>query len=584
MEGLRMVVVAGLLAAIGSVHAATPFMAAAVPVGSVDVQLCPTEVVTVGVPRLVTFGLPLPRGSLSVAQLSTLRALKAGVEQAAYVDQLTPWRHRSNPALDATSVRVARVQLQYSFSASACETLTVSWGGTPRTLTIPTLTPPRNGWHMASSGTFAVADAVDEPDVLAVLPSAWLAKGVLKGVQNLPFDVSVGNARDNPATMDATEHWSGFVELDHAQKNNFYNIINSDDPLVTVANRCPYKTDYEPWLYDRSATMYALYIRSGSALALREAVRASDFYADHLTAAGFFSLKDGDTKYVYAENLAYTAWLTGDTTQLGKLAAVIAAHDTFPDVWVTNPDRFWTERHAAFKLLANTIAWEVNGGNAQRDKVNNEIAELVRHQNGADGAIPQPVGYVDGGLYHLGTQHDYDWAETAYGASSWMSVLLTDAVLRAYSSAEDPASANFLRRLGNFLQASVVTTDEHSYDTYEAPLALPRYAMLSNGTDGQVNYEDIEHAIDVAAGIAWAAYFADLTGQPSAALRSTAMHLYESYDIGVNYWVRPAGPASGLPAFRVAPWRKWGWEHRVAVGFGWAMNASSDAIFANGFQ
>jgi hypothetical protein len=216
--------------------------------------------------------------------------------------------------------------------------------------------------------------------------------------------------------------------------------------------------------------------------------------------------------------------------------------------------------------------------------VNNEIAELVRHQNGADGAIPQPAGYVDGGLYHLGTQHDYDWAETSYGASSWMSVLLTDAVLRAYSGAEDLPSAHFLRRLGNFQQASVITTPNHSFDTYEAPLALPRYAMLSNGTDGQVNFEDIEHAIDVAAGVAWAAYFADLTGHPSAGLRSTAMQLYASYDIGVNFWIRPAGPASGLPAFRVAPWRKWGWEHRVSVGFGWAMNASSDVIFANGFQ
>jgi len=165
-----------------------------------------------------------------------------------------------------------------------------------------------------------------------------------------------------------------------------------------------------------------------------------------------------------------------------------------------------------------------------------------------------------------------------------MSVLLVDAALRAYSTAEDAPTAQLIRRLGNFLHASVVITPEHSYDTYEDALPLPRYAMLSDGSDGQRNYEDIEHALDVAAGIAWAGYFADLTGQPDARLRQRAIDLYFSYDIGVNYWIRPGGPASGLTAYRVAPWRKWGWEQRVSVGFGWAMGAGGDSIFANGFD
>jgi hypothetical protein len=111
--------------------------------------------------------------------------------------------------------------------------------------------------------------------------------------------------------------------------------------------------------------------------------------------------------------------------------------------------------------------------------------------------------------------------------------------------------------------------------------------MLSNGADGQVNESDVEHALDVAAGTAWANYFAVLSGQPDAALAEVTEDLYFTYDIGVNFWIRPSGPASGLPAYRISPWRKYGWEHRVSGGLGWAVagaTATVDAIFSNGFD
>jgi hypothetical protein len=141
-----------------------------------------------------------------------------------------------------------------------------------------------------------------------------------------------------------------------------------------------------------------------------------------------------------------------------------------------------------------------------------------------------------------------------------------------------------VRRLGNFLSAATITTLDHMYDTYEDTLALPRYAMLSNGADGQVNAEDVEHALDVASGLAWAAYFADVQGFPAQTLHDRANAVYFTYDTSVNYWIRPGAPAAGATAFRVSPWRKWGWEHRVAAGFGWAMAATGDTVFADGFE
>jgi hypothetical protein len=577
--------VAGLIAvSAGCAFAVEPFIAPAVPNGSLSVQLVPTEVVNPGSNRLVTFGVPFPRGSITTAGLATLRVLKGGQEIPAHVSQMTPWRHRGNAALDGTSVRVARVQIQYAFAASAPESITLSWGGTPRQQDVPALVSARNGWHTVSSGSFVASDSVQEPDVYAVLPKSWLSLGMLKGVRSIAFDDSNTEPRDNPTTNSGIAHWPEYQEADRALKNNFYASINEDDPGVTPGNQCHYKTEYEPWLYDRATSMFVLYERSGFYKALREAVRASDFYTDHINSGGYFSLKNGDTKYVYAENLAYRYWLTGDDTALDHLSAIVSAQSGFNDAWSPGMG-FWTERHAAFKLLAYQVDYEINGG-SQAGNVATLVGRMVSHQNGANGQIPQPSGYVDGGLYHLGSQHDGDWANGSYGASGWMSMLVVDAMLRAYSTSEDPAIANFIRRMGNFLRVATINTTDHMYN-FGGPLALPRYAMLSNGADGQMSSSDVEHALDVAAGLAWANYFAELTQQSDPRLADTAEDLYFTYDEGVNYWIRPGGPAAGLPAYRTSPWRKFGWEHRVSGGLGWAMNAATvdaDMVFANGFD
>ncbi|SFN00418.1 hypothetical protein [Dokdonella immobilis] len=574
-----------LLAFASCVFAAEPFLAPAVSSGSISVQLVPTEVVAPGNSTLVTFGVPFPRGSINQAGLATVRVFKGGNEVPAFVDQLTPWRHRLDPALDGTSVRVARIQIHNAFSGSAAETVTVSWGGAARQLNVTTLTPVRSAWHTVTSGSFIASDNVQEPDVYAVLPKDWLSLGALKGNRSVPFDASNNEARDNPFTNSAIDHWPAYYEADRAAKNNFYSLINEDDAAVTAANQCKYKTDYEPWLYDRASSMFTLYFRSGFYKSLREAVRASDFYTDHVNASGFFDLKNGDTKYVYAENLAYRYWLTGDDAALTRLSAIVSAQAGFGDNW-TPATGFWTERHAAFKLLANQISYEINGG-SQATVVATLVGRLVTHQNGANGQIPQPTGFVDGGLYHYGSQHDGDWADGALGASSWMSVLVVDAMLRAYSTSEDPAIANFVRRMGNFLRVATITTTDHGYDNYGGALALPRYAVLSNGVDGQVDASDVEHGLDVAAATAWANYFAELTQQPDPRLAEVTEDLYFTYDTGVNFWIRPNGPGSGLPAYRVSPWRKYGWEHRVSGGLGWAVLASTsspDPVFANGFD
>lgn len=587
-----------VLVALPAAAGVPEFFAPAQPSGRIVVRLHPMENVTPGTNRLVTFGVPFPRGSVTVAGLATLRVLSGGTEVPAFVEQLTPWRHATNPAIDGQSVRVARVQIHHTFAVGypAHEDVMVEWGFTNRLANVPTLENPRNGWHLVTTGSFVGADGVNEPDVYAVLPRTHLAKGAVRPLRMQPIERSVTEPRSNPATMDAIETWPDFLEQEHAQKNNFYSVINEDDPLVTPANRCPYKTDSEPWLYDRASTMYLLYMRTGFLKALREAVRHAEFYRLKLypagtnppAAVGCFSLKNPDpggyigsngTMYAYAEPLAYQHWLTGDPVALTAIPWIVNCHEESGDEpmrW-SNGASAWTERHSALRLLASIVAYEVTGNTTYRDNMLTFRSDLLWHQNGGGGAIPP--GGVDGGLWHWLQQHEGQPDPTMI-ASPWMSALMVDAMVRTYSMTEDVNVGHFVRRMGTFLKAATKFVDPTLYD-YNGQLREVDYITYINGGTWPDEGTTPEHALELAASLGWASYFGNLLGAPDPTVRQAAMDTYFTYDVGVNYWIRPAGPQSGLTAFRVSPWRKWGWEHRPAGSLSFTIG---DVIFEDGYE
>jgi hypothetical protein len=567
--------------------------------GSLTVRLYPMENVTAGSSRLVTFGVPFTRGSITTAGLAKLRVLKGAVEVPAYVEALTPWRHATNPAHDGTSVRVARVQIQYSFTTlyPGFETITVEWGVTDRTQSLPSLQNPRTGWHTVTSGTFVAADGVQEPDVFAVFPKTHLTKGSLRPMRMSPFDDSVVEARDNPAVMDATEHWPGQVELDHAHKNNFYTHINEDSPGLPAGVLCPYKDPAsagEPWLFDRASNMFVLYMRSGYLKPLREAVRAAEFYRLKLyppgttpaSAVGCFSLKNpspggyigsNGTMYVYGESLAYLHWLTGDPQAAAALPWTVSCHEANGDgaiQWSPGAGS-WTERHNAIRLGTNTVYWEVTGDSAARTRIQTMAGHFIWHQDGAGGQIP--ANRLDGALYHYGSQHG-DGTANALVASSWMSVLLNDSMVRLYAFTEDPAIARFVKRLGQWQKAALTFGPDHQYDNAPGDLWYPRYMVALDGTPDPADGDPVdEHSLEVAVNIAWGDYFGRLLGEPDATLTPRTADLYLTYDYGVNFWTRPAAPPVNT-AFRISPWRKWNWEHRPAGHLSWLMAQNKRAL------
>jgi hypothetical protein len=437
LRGLVVAAAVGLFSIVG----ANPFYASPVPDGELAIKIHPTEGWGSGTTSIVTFGMPFPRGSVRVEDLPRIRLLNAQRQEVpVYVEALTPWRHAVDQSKNGTSLRVVRLQFQHSPNVSHpnFETFYVEWGRNARNANRTNLVDPRNSWHMVTNGSFLAADNVREPNVFAVLPAQWLSRGLLRVGQMQPFDAEVSDARDSPTVMDATAHYPGYREQQYAMKNFFYTAINefASDTPPTPERQMPYRTDFDTWLYDRASTFYALYYRSGSFKALREAVRNAEFYRLQLypagtlpgVAVGAFKLKvpalepsnprmyvgSNATMYSYGEPLAHIHWTTGDNAMFDPIKWVAKVHEdgaSEPVRWAASPGSVgYTERHAAFRLMAHVMAYEMFGDSAlvigktysYKDRMLEMMANLRWHQDGADGQIP--ANRVDGALWKDGRQ------------------------------------------------------------------------------------------------------------------------------------------------------------------------------------
>ncbi|MBK7926484.1 MAG: hypothetical protein IPJ98_03050 [Bryobacterales bacterium] len=472
---------------------------------------------------------------------------------------------------------------------SAAEDIVVEWGKQPRTLQADNLRDPREGWRRVTSGTFVAADNVSEPDVLATLPASYLAQVGMRSMRMLPFDAGIAEARMDPQlslNADPGARWT----YQEAAKNFFFAIINEDDPRVTAANRCAYKTAFEPWLYDRAAAMYSLYLQSGFLKPLREAVRHSDFYAAQLypagttpaEAVGLFRLKTPVASswaavgnylmYSSNENLAYAYWLTGDDSYREPIRWVAQAYLMHETSLRWSPVAAnWTERNAGMALNAMPIAYEVLGDAVYKDQMLKILADLRWHHYGADGALPE--NRIPGGLYHYGDQHDPEEARAGeLIASPWMSVLVASAAARAFGVTEDPGTAEFLRRLGSFLAAAAKRDNQHGYSTAASELRYFDYLTFFDGSSHtRAGGEGVEHALDVASAAGLSYYFSRYLGATDDQLKTLTSDLLATHMVGVRSWTRPAGPQSGLPAYRVSPWRKYAWQYGPSPSVFWTL-------------
>lgn len=237
---------------------AAEFFAPAQPSGSVALSICPTEGITGS--KLVTFGMPFTRGSVTEAQLANVRLMTGTTEVPAFVESLTPWRHFTDTAIDGQSVRVARVQFTWTITAAfpACDTATLEWGGQARTQDIATLTDPRTAWHSVVDVRWGTTSQVSEPDVFVLLPKAHLVKGALNFQHGVPFDDSISETRDDPQTIkDGDAAASVEKRWQYYWKNNFFSHIG-EDVLTDLHQQAQWKADKLTFTVNPATNLFTL--------------------------------------------------------------------------------------------------------------------------------------------------------------------------------------------------------------------------------------------------------------------------------------------------------------------------------------
>ena len=510
------------------------------PNGTVTVTLHPSGGAPSGSPVVVAFGLPLPRGAVS--DVSTLRVLDgSGSEIASHVEELVRWQSLATPA-PASTVRAALIYVERTFAGAPLE-IQVEYGAT-RALELGAQPPARSSW-VSVSDEYPASANVKEPIAYATLPPEWLSACLLR-------------SRSTVAGADPAWKW-----FDDFYAGAGRTAVNDVDPGVTEL--IDYETDYEPWLFDRSMTLFGLYVRTGDVKWLRHAHRSAQFYASHLDGSGSFDLKGEDLKYSYGQSLLVDLMLTGDVDLLDPIERVATAAAKWNATYQPSSN-FWTERHQTYALLGALSAFEATGKSEHADRAR-EVAKA------SFSLAKSPVG----GWANDGCMlHEFDDHEGAGGSqpvcSPWMSALFADAAFRYYLYSEDPEALEFLVSLGQYVAQHGVYEDTIDGQTRMLPWYLSS-SVVQFSDSGP--YADIEHTCDVASIVARAAWAQKALGQDPSGLRATASSLVESCEANLDNWYRPEGPASGKSVWRLSPPRKFNWWFGATLDLAWMMAQSA---------
>ena len=330
--------------------------------------------------QTVNFAIPLAPGSLTDADAIAVRA--NGEVLAATTRALA--RHGDD------SIRSLQVQL--SVDAAAHPTLEVSLGekGTAGPALVPV------------ASTLVGTGSNVRPRVWAVLPTSVLVPSGVAG--------PVTARKDGDA-------WASVCDYDRWDTDAF--LVNAS-------------SSRDVWLYDRVTAMVRGYVATGELSPLRSAYREAAMYRDGMTvgANGLVTgvappTANGDLKYYYAQGMALHFLLTGDDRFREAAEAMSATVATMWNPTYDGGDRFWTERHAGFALLAHEWALRVTDDKAAQITTRAEAAVTAFL---AEQMMSQP-GYNDQEarcFAHSATAHGEDFG--TYGCSPWMSAILADAL------------------------------------------------------------------------------------------------------------------------------------------------------------
>jgi hypothetical protein len=288
------------------------------------------------------------------------------------------------------------VQLQVDVDVSANQSLTIKLGS-------PGATGPS---LVAVSTTLTGSGNNVHPKVWALLPADVLTASGVAGT--LIPQAAVANT--------SLAAWDSIC--DYAQWGTDKFLVNS-------------ATSRDVWLYDRVTAMYRGYAISGSLVPLRSAYREAEIYRAGMVitngVATNIAVPDAQTdlKYYYAQNMALHYLLTGDDRYREAAEAVSAKVATMWNPQYDGGDRFWTERHAGFALLAHEWALMVTDDQASTiaARAEADVTAYLATQTSF------PSNYTDPNarcFAHSATAHGESYGYN--GCSPWMSAIVADAL------------------------------------------------------------------------------------------------------------------------------------------------------------
>jgi hypothetical protein len=408
------------------------------PVGwdtqQVSVQLIPEAGVGT---HVVSFGLPFSPDALFDHMM--IRVMdETGRDVPVFTKPLAHWVGNGHLGL-----RSVLVQFEMTFTDTMAQTWTVAWDkkrGSSRSEEVPVL-----------ATQFMKNDADVSylcPRVLALLPAKWLCDSWVAWQQV-------------PAFQNEVAAWYDEHVLDQF-----------DGSLVNINSE-----KYAPHLYDRPATYAKIYMRHGQREHILAALKAGSVYVSHLGDDGFFDLKPGDYKYVYAEGSTLLYLLTGDGRFKDAALLTLTAWDKW-DTFRYGGEGFWTERHVAFGMAAYLQVFALTGETKYLDRAKAYFEGVYDLQTQPlDGKKP------DGAWRHTAESHGDG---VGWTTSPWMSALLMDSIWTYWMVTGDVRAPASLAMYAKFISMYAITPDgEGVY-----------YMAASPGVGEQVNPENPPHHVE----------------------------------------------------------------------------------------
>lgn len=506
--------------------------------GFVTVTLHPSHESAIGEPMVAAFGAPFPRGVLrSVAELVVRDA--AGRELPSHVEELVAWRTLGGARDSDGSVRAALVYVPVQIDAHAPLELQLAYGAT-RTQELGPQEEPIASWLHIEKDDFD--EPLPEPPVYAVFPPEWLGQAELRTVTT-------------PVGVD--EAWSWFDEFFVGAAHTATN-----DLPEQVWQRIDFE-DNEPWLFDRTATLFGVYARTGDLRWLRHAHRSARFYLSHLTDEGFFEYKNRDLKYVYGQSLLFDMILTGDRSLLEAIDRAAALQREWEPRY-TLTTGFWTERHQTYALLGALAAWEATGDPIHGDRAREIAAASFAHASNPPGNWPR-----DGCMLHTMRAHEGNHVDAPV-CSPWMSGLFADAVWRYYRHSLDRDALVFLGSLGEFLAAHGLYDGSSEGIPFEVPWYLVSSLHRYSASGAR---DDLEHNCDVANAVARGAWARNQLGEDPTLLIDTALELLAGCRYDLELWHQPEQVSRGRPEWLLLPARKFNWWFGTTSDMPWILTS-----------